>query len=229
MATKVLVVDDDAELLDLMTYALRREGYSVLAAADGQQALQRWESDRPDLVLLDGKLPKLDGFEVCRRIRHQAETPIILLTARDAEDDVVRGLQAGADDYITKPFSIRQLTARIQAVLRRSQADPFREAASEVRVGDLVLDLQSHEVTKAGKLVQLTPLEFRLLYLLALNAGQVIPYGRLIEYGWGYYHEHNPGLLKTHICHIRSKLDLPLNHKHGIKVVVGVGYRLARP
>ena len=139
---KVLVVDDDADLLDLMTYALRREGYSVLTAIDGQQALQRWEDDRPDIVLLDGNLPKLDGFEVCRRIRHGAKTPIIMLTARDEEADVLRGLQVGADDYVTKPFSAKQLTARMKTVLRRCQADPFRQAVSEVKVGDLVLDLQ---------------------------------------------------------------------------------------
>ena len=150
---KVLVVDDDVDLLDLMTYALRREGYNVLAAVDGQQALQRWESENPDIVLLDGNLPKIDGFEVCRRIRHESKTPIIMLTARDEEEDILRGLQIGADDYMTKPFSAKQLAARMKAVLRRCQTDPYRQPASEVRVGDLVLDLQSHEVTKAGKQV----------------------------------------------------------------------------
>src|SRR5215216_7596408 len=117
---KVLVVDDDVDLLDLMTYALRREGYNVVAAVDGQQALQRWESENPDIVLLDGNLPKVDGFEVCRRIRHESKTPIILLTARDDEPDIVRGLTLGADDYVTKPFSTTQLLARIRAVLRRT-------------------------------------------------------------------------------------------------------------
>ncbi len=148
---KVLVVDDDADLLDLMTYALGREGFTVTTAIDGQQALQRWETERPDIVLLDGNLPKLDGFEVCRRIRHGAKTPIIMLTARDEEADVLRGLQVGADDYVTKPFSAKLLTARMKTVLRRCQADPYRQAMSQVRVGDLVLDLQSHEVTKAGR------------------------------------------------------------------------------
>ena len=114
---KVLVVDDDVDLLDLMTYALRREGYNVLAAVDGQQALQRWESENPDIVLLDGNLPKIDGFEVCRRIRHESKTPIIMLTARDEEEDILRGLQIGADDYMTKPFSAKQLAARMKAVM----------------------------------------------------------------------------------------------------------------
>jgi DNA-binding response OmpR family regulator len=224
---KVLVVDDDVDLLDLTAYALRREGYTVSAATDGQQALHRWESDRPDIVLLDVNLPKLNGFEVCRRIRHESETPIIMLTARDEEEDVVRGLQLGADDYVTKPFSAKQLTARMKAVLRRSQADPYRQAVSVLRAGDLTLDLHSHEVTKGGKLVQLTPLEFRILYMLAMNEGRVIPYSRLVEYAWGY-DAGDSGLLKTHICHIRRKLDLPSERKGGIRAVLGVGYSLGR-
>jgi DNA-binding response OmpR family regulator len=224
---KVLVVDDDVDLLDLTAYALRREGYTVSAATDGQQALHRWESDRPDIVLLDVNLPKLNGFEVCRRIRHKSETPIIMLTARDEEEDVVRGLQLGADDYVTKPFSAKQLTARMKAVLRRSQADPYRQAVSVLRAGDLTLDLHSHEVTKGGKLVQLTPLEFRILYMLAMNEGRVIPYSRLVEYAWGY-DAGDSGLLKTHICHIRRKLDLPSERKGGIRAVLGVGYSLGR-
>jgi DNA-binding response OmpR family regulator len=224
----VLVVDDDVELIDLMTYALRREGYNVLAAVDGQQALQRWESENPDIVLLDGNLPKIDGFEVCRRIRHESKTPVIMLTARDEEADILRGLQIGADDYMTKPFSAKELAARIGAVLRRSQADPYRQPASEVRVGDLVLDLQSHEVNRAGQPVQLTRIEFRILYMLALNEGRVIPYSRLVEYAWGYYGEGNSNLLKTHVCHIRKKVGLPPNGKPGIKSVVGVGYTLSR-
>ena len=225
---KVLVVDDDADLLDLMTYALRREGYNVLTAIDGQQALQRWEAERPDIILLDGNLPKLDGFEVCRRIRHGAKTPIIMLTARDEEADVLRGLQVGADDYVTKPFSAKLLTARMKTVLRRCQADPFRQAVSEVKVGDLVLDLQSHEVTKSGSPVQLTPLEFRILYLLAMNESRVIPYSRLVEYAWGYYDEGNSSLLKTHLSHIRKKLRLPTTGPGSVKAVLGVGYSLAR-
>jgi DNA-binding response OmpR family regulator len=225
---KVLVVDDDVDLLDLMTYALRREGYDVSAAVDGQQALSRWETEHPDIVLLDGNLPKMDGFEVCRRIRHESTTPVIMLTARDEEDDILRGLQIGADDYMTKPFSAKQLAARMKAVLRRCQSDPYREPTSQVQVGNLVLDLQSHEVTKDGEPIQLTRLEFRILYMLALNEGRIIPYSRLIEYAWGYYDEGNSNLLKTHICHIRKKVGLPPGGKRGIKAVLGVGYSLSR-
>ena len=226
---KVLVVDDDADLVDVMTYTLRREGYSVTAAMDGAQALSRWETDEPDIILLDGNLPKFDGFEVCRRIRSESQTPIIMLTARDEEEDIVRGLQLGADDYVVKPFSSKQLTARMKTVLRRAKADPYAQPSSEVVVGDLTLDLQSHEVTKAGKPIQLTRMEFRILYMLAVNAGHVIPYSRLVEYAWGYYEGGDPALLKAHICHIRKKLNMPPGKQGVIQAVFGVGYRLAKP
>jgi DNA-binding response OmpR family regulator len=223
---KVLIADDDADLLDLMTYALRRDGYTVLAAIDGKQALQRFESEIPDIVLMDVNLPKLNGFEVVRRIRQDAETPLIMLTACDEEEDVVRGLQLGADDYVTKPFSVKQLTHRMKAILRRCRTDPYREPVSELQVGDLALDLQSYEATKAGETVQLTPLEFRILYMLAMNEGRVIPYARLVEYAWGY-DSGDANLLKTHICHIRKKLGL-VKSPGGIRAVAGVGYSLAR-
>ena len=228
---KVLAVDDDVDHLDLLTYALRREGYSVLTAVDGEQAVRGFESENPDIVLLDANLPKLNGFEVCRRIRLNSEIPVIMLTARDEEEDIIRGLQGGADDYLTKPFSAKQLITRMKTVLRRCQADRYREPVSELTVGDLKLDLQSHEATKDGQLVQLTPLEFRILYLLAMNAGRVIPYSRLVEYAWGYYGDYNTrdsSMLKTHISHIREKLNLRSDQKGGIRAVPGVGYSLAR-
>jgi DNA-binding response OmpR family regulator len=223
---KVLLVDDDAELVDVLAYALRREGYTVLTAPDGEQALQRWEAERPDLILLDGRLPKVDGFEVCRRVRQASETPIIMLTARDEEADVLRGLQLGADDYVTKPFSARVLAARMRTVLRRIKKD--KPARAQLRVGDLVLDLQSHEVTKGGTPVQLTLLEFRILYLLAMNEGRVVPYARLVEYAWGYAGEGTSGLLKAHLSHLRTKLALPAAGPGSVTAVLGVGYSLAR-
>jgi DNA-binding response OmpR family regulator len=223
---KVLLVDDDADLVDLMCYALRREGYTVLTALDGEHALQRWEAERPDIVLLDGNLPKVDGFEVCRRIHHASETPVIMLTARDEEADVLRGLQLGADDYVTKPFSAKVLAARMRTVLKRLKKGGHPQA--RIEVADLVLDLQSHEATKAGTPVQLTPLEFRILSLLALNAGRVIPYARLVEHAWGYYDEGTSALLKTHVSHLRKKLALPATGPGSVKAVLGVGYSLAR-
>jgi len=223
---KVLLVEDDADLLDLLSYALGREGYTVLTAMDGQQALRRWEDDSPDVVLLDANLPKIDGYEVCRRIRHEGATPIIMLTARDEEEDVLHGFRVGADDYVNKPFSAKQLSARIKAVLRRAQADPYRQPVREVKVGDVRLDLQSYSVTDGTRQIQLTPLEFRILYLLGVNEGRVIPYSRLVEYAWGY-EGGDSSLLKTHICHIRQKLNLSAGKNGGIRAVPGVGYSLA--
>src|SRR5437764_4917127 len=142
---KLLLVDDDADFCDLMTYALGREGYRVTTAGDGREALARWQADKPDLVLLDGNLPDVDGFEVCQRIRRESRTPVIMLTARGQETDVLRGLELGADDYVTKPFSPRQLTARMQAVMRRYQSSA-RQPASEIHAGKLTLDVQAHVV-----------------------------------------------------------------------------------
>jgi DNA-binding response OmpR family regulator len=223
---KVLLVEDDADLLDLLTYALGREGYTVLTAMDGQQALKRWEDNTPDIVLLDANIPKIDGYEVCRRIRHEGATPIIMLTARDEEEDVLHGFRAGADDYVNKPFSAKQLAARIKAVLRRAQADPYRQPMREVKVGEVRLDLQAYSVTSGDRQIQLTPLEFRILYLLGVNEGRVIPYSRLVEYAWGY-EGGDSSLLKTHICHIRQKLNLSAGKNGGIRAVPGVGYGLA--
>lgn len=223
---KILLAEDDSDLLDLLTYALRREGYTVLSAMDGSQALKRWEAEPPDIVLLDANLPKTDGYEVCRRIRHDGKVPVIMLTARDDEEDILRGFRLGADDYITKPFSARQLIARMTAVLRRSQADPYRQVLREVRIGDVLLDLQSYSVKAHDREIQLTPLEFRILYLLGVNEGRVIPYSRLVEYAWGY-EGGDSSLLKTHICHIRQKLNLSAGKNGGIRAVPGVGYSLA--
>ncbi|MGE3268758.1 MAG: response regulator transcription factor [Chloroflexota bacterium] len=224
---KVLVVDDDTDLLDVMTYALRREGYEVLGAADGLQALDRMRADLPDIVILDVRLPQLNGFEVCRRIRHISEVPIIMLTARTEETDILRGLQLGADDYMTKPFSLKQLAARIETIMRRCRSDQYRRAASEVRAGDLVLRLQSYEVLRNGVAAQLTPLEFRILYMLAMNEGQIIPYARLVDYAWGY-EGGDASLLKTHICHVRRKLRLPLHGEGAIRSLPTVGYSLVK-
>jgi two-component system alkaline phosphatase synthesis response regulator PhoP len=224
---KVLLIDDDTDLLDVMTYALRREGYDVIGAADGLQALDRMRADLPDIVILDVRLPNLNGFEVCRRIRHISEVPVIMLTGRTEEHDVIRGLQLGADDYMTKPFSLKQLAARMETILRRCQSDQYRRAASEVRAGDLILRLQSYEVLRNGVPVQLTPLEFRILYMLAMNEGQIIPYARLVDYAWGY-EGGDASLLKTHICHVRKKLGLPLEGEGAIRSLPTVGYSLVK-
>jgi DNA-binding response OmpR family regulator len=220
---KVLLVEDDRDLLDITTYALRRDGFNVLVAIDGQQAMQQMETGHPDLVLLDINLPKLNGFEVCRRIRQDYDTAIIMLTGRADEADLVRGLQLGADDYVNKPFSAKTLIARMKAVLRRGHGDSMVQPQTNVQVGDLHLDLQAHRVTKGGVQIQLTPLEFRILHLLAMNEGRVIPYSRLVEYGWGY-DGGDSSLLKTHIYHIRRKLRLTPRQSGGIRAVPRIGY-----
>lgn len=222
---KALVIDDDRDMQVMVGHALQRAGYDVLAATGGQQGLERLEAGRPDIVLLDVNLPELDGFEVCRRIRLSSQAPIIMLTARSEEEDVVRGFRLGADDYVTKPFSVKLLTARMSTVMRRAKENQARRGDGRLRVDDLELDLQTMEVTKGGQDVHLTPLEFRILYMLAANPGRVVPYNRLIEYAWGQ-EGGSPTHLKIRICNIRKKLDLPVDSKSGIKAVVGTGYTL---
>ena len=154
LMAKILLVEDNELNRDMLSRRLLRKGFTLVMAEDGQQAVVMAEKETPDIILLDGNLPKVDGFEVCRRIRHASKTPIIMLTARDEEADVLRGLQVGADDYVTKPFSAKLLTARMRTVLRRYQDDAYRQPAAQVQVGDITLDLQSHEVTKGGAPVQ---------------------------------------------------------------------------
>jgi DNA-binding response OmpR family regulator len=229
---RVLVVEDDPDLLDLLAHMLRRQGHVVVTAADGEQALARWAAERFDLVLLDLMLPKVDGFEVCRRIRQESDTPIIVLTGLGDEADAVRALELGADAYVRKPFRGAELAAHIEAVMRRAQGEsaPSEQPAREprgVRVAGLVLDPEAHEAERNGERVHLTPLEFRILELLAANAGRVVPYARLVEYAWG--DRGGPGALasdalKTHISQLRRKLRLGPEH---LRAVPGVGYWLA--
>jgi DNA-binding response OmpR family regulator len=180
---KALIVDDDRVLADVLAFTLRREGFQVILAYDGEAALRQWSEEQPDLIVLDVNMPKLDGFAVCRRIRAQADTPILLLTVRGEENDIVHGLGLGADDYITKPFSPRQLVARAHAVLRRAgKATP----AAVSRVADLTHDLSRRELSIGEREgVSLTPLESRLLDYLILNAGHILTADAIINHVWG--------------------------------------------
>src|SRR5436190_10877369 len=225
---RALIVDGDQDLLDVMTYAFRREGYEVVTAVSGTQALERFNADHPDIVVLELNLPRLNGFEVCRRIRLESEVPIIIASARHEEPDVLRAPSLGADDYVTKPFSLKQLAARMETVLRRCRRDAYAQVARTVRAGDLELSRETYEATRAGRApVALTPLEFRILYLLAMNEGQIIPYSRLVDSGWGY-EGGDANLLKTHICHIRRKLGLPTEGPGAIRSLATVGYSLVK-
>jgi DNA-binding response OmpR family regulator len=212
---KVLLVDDDVDLLDVTAYALRREGFQLITATSGELAIARWEAAQPDVIVLDVGLPGRNGLDVCRTIRRAGPTPIILLTARGV----------GADDYIVKPFSPRLLALRIRAVARRASPRAMVEEPVELAVGELVLERESHQVQVNGRTVRLTPIEFRLLYLLASNAGRVVQATRLADYVWGY-DEGDAALLKTHCSHIRKKLRLGPGGPAEIQAVPRVGYRL---
>jgi len=224
---KALVVDDDHIIQRIVTQALQHAGYDVVVASSGLEALDIFRAACPDIVLLDVSLPGLDGFEVCRRIRQHGPTPIIMLTASDDEEHIVRSFRLGADDYVTKPFSAKLLAARMNAVLRRTRAGEASRRHGRVQTEELELELETLTVRKGGEHVRLTPLEFRILYMLAANSGQVVPYNRLIEYAWGL-EGGSPTHLKIRICNIRKKLHLPLDSRGGIKAVVGTGYVLQR-
>jgi DNA-binding response OmpR family regulator len=224
---KILLADDDKELVDVTTYALRKHGFTVIGVTDGRQALKRWGEEQPSLVLLDVTMPGLNGFEVCQKIREESSTPVIMLTGRTEEEHVVQGFTAGADDYVTKPFSHKQLALRIRAVVARSAGADVVHHSSEVRTARMVLDTDAHEVAMDGKVVRLTPLEFRILFLLASNEGHVVTTNRLIEYAWAY-DGGDPPTLKTHICHVRQKLGLRKDEPNYILSVPHVGYTLTR-
>ena len=218
---RILVVDDEPQIVDLLRSYLRREGFDVDEAGDGEAALAACARRRPDLVVLDLMLPKVDGREVCRRIRETSQTPIIMLTARDEETDKLLGLELGADDYITKPFSPREVVARVRAVLRRGG----REAVEMVRVGDLAIDLRAHQVTLQGRRVDLTPTEFRLLEILAGHPNQVFTRMQLIDRVQGHAFEGYERTVDAHIKNLRGKVEPdPKNPRH-ILTVYGVGYK----
>ncbi|MER3397792.1 MAG: DNA-binding response regulator [Chloroflexota bacterium] len=228
----ILVVEDEPALQAAVGYNLRREGHRVLLAADGPTALALM-AEGPDLVILDLMLPGLDGFEVCRRIRQQSSVPIIILTARADEVDRVVGLELGADDYITKPFSMRELLARVKALLRRrdlilAELQAGAAAGAERLVaGDLEVDLARHTVTRAGVPVNLTPKEFDLLAFLVRNRGRVFSAERLLGEVWGYANPVDPRTVAVHIRSLREKLEDDPSRPVLIETVRGVGYRFA--
>ena len=222
---KILVVEDDAGTREVVARALQRAGHDVVAVATGARALALVGSAAPDLVVLDLGLPDMDGFEVCRRIRRDSQAPIVALTARRAEDDVMRAFGLGVDEYVTKPFSARVLVARVAAVLRGAAEGDRRRRDDRIRVGGLELDVRSYEARIDGRPVRLSPLEFRILHILAANAGRVVPYARLIAFAWGHERA-TPSNLKIRIHALRDKLGLSAREEPGIKAVTGTGYAL---
>ncbi len=220
---KILIVDDDIELRELIGFALRQAGYLVVAAADGAEALAVFDREQPDLLILDLNLPKMSGLEVCRRIRDVATTPIMMLTVRSSEEDQVQGLDMGADDYLTKPFSPRTLLARVRALLRRMDIErPAPQAA-----GELMLDIERQALqVNGGPPIRLTNLEFRLLQYLLANAGHTIPVERLTTHVWGYRGVGDRQLLKQLVHRLRQKIETCPAEPHYLVTVSGVGYTL---
>ena len=223
---KALIVDDDLALVDVIDFTLRRAGFTTVFAHDGDTALSRWESESPDLIILDWNLPKLNGLEVCRRIRAQADTPIIILSVRSSEDDVVKGLEIGADDYIIKPFSPRQLVARAEALLRRAKVS--YQSVEPISTGGLTLDASRSQVSvNDGPPIKLTKLESRLLEILMLNHGLVLSTDTLIDHIWGPAGGDRT-MVKQLVYRIRKKIESDPSDPQFIETIGGVGYSLKK-
>lgn len=225
---KVLVVDDDEKILKVLTVYLEKEGYGVITAKNGWEAVDKARQLDPDIVLLDVMLPSLDGWGVCKEIRRNSNVPIIMLTARDAEADRIIGLELGADDYVVKPFSPKEVIARIRAIFRRIQLESSPEPREHsLKVGSIVLDQKSHSLTVAGDSVELTPTEYKLLELFLSHPGQVFSRLQLIEKVQGYAFEGYERTVDSHIKNLRKKLGASADEPHYIKTIYGVGYKLA--
>lgn len=226
MNQRVLVVDDERAIVDILCYNLKKEGYDVLSAGDGEEGLEIALKERPDLILLDIMMPKLDGLQVCRKLREKMNTPIIMLTARAEEVDKVLGLELGADDYVTKPFSVRELMARVKANLRRQVADIQEEeqTGNVIALGDLKIDIDRYEVTKKDEVLELTLREYELLKFLATQKGQIFSRESLLEQVWGYEYYGDIRTVDVTIRRLREKVeDVPSKAEY-ILTKRGIGY-----
>jgi DNA-binding response OmpR family regulator len=233
MARTILVVDDETTLRETLVEALEMEGYRAISAADGRAALERFRSERPDLVLLDLMLPELSGVEVCRILRAESAVPIIMLTAKDAEVDKVVGLELGADDYVTKPFSLRELTARIRAIFRRADqaaaaATQTAEVREPVRLGRVQVDLAGHQLLRDGEAVPVKPKAFELLAFLLRHQGQVFTRDQLLERVWGYDYAGESRTVDVHVHWLRGEVEEDPATPVYLQTVRGVGYVLRR-
>jgi two-component system response regulator RegX3 len=229
--TTILVVEDEDSFIDALTVGLSREGFRVRVARDGSEALELFDAVRPDLVLLDVMLPKISGVDVCRELRRQSQVPIIMVTAKSAEIDTVVGLEVGADDYVTKPYRLRELVARIRAVLRRTPLTDIATSPSgdAMQVGDVMLDQERHEVSIRGSAVRLPLKEFELLALLLENAGRVLTRDTLIDRVWGSDYVGDTKTLDVHIKRLRAKVEPEPSNPTHIVTIRGYGYKYEAP
>lgn len=226
MSPRILLVDDERDLLDPVTYALEQEGFEVQTVEDGLAALDVARSEPFDVVLLDVMLPGMSGIDVCRTLRGESDVPIVMLTARDAEVDRVLGLELGADDYVTKPFSTAELISRIRAILRRRELDRESRPGTELRVGGIVLDLVRHVVTVDGRDVSLTPSEFRLLLMFAEEPERAFTRNQIMEHLWQTPYVGDTRACDAHVSNLRRKIERDPRHPQRIVTVREVGYKL---
>jgi DNA-binding response OmpR family regulator len=224
-SARILLVDDEQSIQTLLAYPLRKEGYEVVPASDGREALDLFASQRFDLVVLDVMMPRLDGIEVCRRLRTRSQVPIIMLTARDDEVDKVLGLEIGADDYITKPFSVREFRSRVKAALRRTRMSGAGHAEGAIDAGEMSIDFARRQVHVRGERVQLTYVEFEILAALARSPGRVFDRDTLLERVWGDSAYRDPRTIDVHIRHLREKVERDAKEPEYLFTVRGVGYR----
>jgi two-component system, OmpR family, response regulator len=224
-SARILLVDDEQSIQTLLSYPLRKDGYHVTSALDGGEALQRFEEGRFDLVILDVMLPRLDGVEVCRQLRSRSQVPIIMLTAKGSETDKVAGLEVGADDYITKPFSMREFRSRVKAALRRSRMAVDPPTDESIESGDLTIDFDRRMVTLREEEIKVTYVEFEILGALARSPGRVLSRETLLEHVWGDSEYRDPRTVDVHIRHLREKLEQDPKEPEFLFTVRGVGYR----
>lgn len=221
----VLIVDDDIKLVELLELYFQKDGFTVYTANDGLTALKTIRDKNPDILVLDLMLPEMDGWDVCRTLRRDSEVPILMLTARDEESDRLIGLEIGADDYVTKPFSPKEVVARVKAILRRTKGGMTKNV--QVHMGDVAINLEQYQVTKGGKPVELTPTEFKILELLATNPGRVFSRLQIVEQTQGYSFEGYERTIDAHVKNLRRKIENNSKEPEYIQTVYGVGYRMA--